>query len=70
MYSGEYDKIRLSIVAKKIDEAIDKFASQYEWYRHYKLFQLMNFLRILQYAKEDKVISYLKNVINNLLYEC
>ena len=44
-------------------------ASQYEWFRHYKLFQLMNFLRILQYAKEPKVVDYLKNVLNQLLYE-
>lgn len=69
MYSGDCDTIRLKIVADKIDEEIVKFASQFEWYKHYKLFQLMNFLRILQYAKEDKVITYLKNVINNLLYE-
>ena len=27
----------------------------------------MNFLRILQYAKEPKVIDYLKNVLNQLI---
>lgn len=69
MYSGDCDTIRLKIVADKIDKGIVRFASQYEWFRHYKLFQLMNFLRILQYAKEPKVIDYLKNVLNKLLYE-
>lgn len=69
MYSGECDTIRLKIVANKIDSEIVKFASQYEWYKHYKLFQLMNFLRILQYAKEESVIAYLKNVLNQLIYE-
>ena len=69
MYSGDCDSIRLKIVADKIDQEIVRFASQYEWFSHYKLFQLMNFLRILQYAKEPKVIDYLKNVLNQLLYE-
>ena len=69
MYSGDCDTIRLKIVADKIDKEIVRFTSQYEWFRHYKLFQLMNFLRILQYAKEPKVIDYLKNVLNQLLYE-
>ena len=69
MYSGECDSIRLKIVADKIDKAIDEFASQFEWYKYYKVFQLMNFLRILQYAHEEKVIDYLKNVLNDLLYE-
>ena len=69
MFTGNCDSIRLKIVADKIDKEIVQFASQYEWFRHYKLFQLMNFLRILQYAKEPKVIDYLKNVLNQLLYE-
>jgi hypothetical protein len=70
MYNGECDSVRLKIIANKIDKAIDKFASQYDWYnKYYKTFQLMNFLRILQYAKEAPVINYLKNVINQLLYE-
>lgn len=70
MYSGNCDIIRLKIIAKKIDSEIDKFASQFDWYNdNYKIFQLMNFLRILQYAKDTTVINYLKNVINQLLYE-
>lgn len=69
MFTGNCDSIRLKIVADKIDKEIVQFASQYEWFRHYKLFQLMNFLRILQYANEPKVIDYLKNVLNQLLYE-
>lgn len=70
MYSGNCDTIRLKIIAKKIDSEIDKFASQFDWYNdNYKIFQLMNFLRILQYAKDTVVINYLKNIINQLLYE-
>ena len=68
MYEGEVDLVRLSIISQKIDKEIDTFYSQYQWYRdYYHVFQLMNFLRILQYAKEEKVITYLKNVIKSML---
>lgn len=68
MYEGEVDLIRLSIISQKIDKEIDTYYRQYQWYRdYYHVFQLMNFLRILQYAKEDEVITYLKNVIKSML---
>ena len=69
MFEGNYDEIRLKIVAKKIDDEIVKYASQHEWYKYYPLFQLMNFLRVLQYAHEEKVIIYLKRITNQLLHE-
>ena len=70
MFSGECDEIRLRIVADKIDKEIVRYASQYEWFnQYYTLFQLMNFLRVLQYAKEQHVINYLKRIINQLLHE-
>lgn len=68
MYEGDVDLVRLSIISQKIDKEIDTYYSQYEWYReYYHVFQLMNFLRILQYAKEEKVVTYLKNVIQSML---
>ena len=65
MYHKPFDKVRLSIISERIDSAIDEyFTSKYEWYRRYYMpLQLMNFLRILQYGKEEKVIAYLKRVI-------
>ena len=65
MYSKPFDKVRLSIVSEKIDKAIDDyFSAHYQWYRQYYMpLQLMNFLRILQYAHDEKVIAYLKRVI-------
>lgn len=69
MYSGQYDEIRLKIVASKIDDEIVRYANQFEWYQHYQIFQLMNFLRVLQYAHEENVINYLKQIIRQLLYE-
>lgn len=69
MYNKPFDKVRLSIISEKIDTAIDEyFSGKYEWYRKYYMpLQLMNFLRILQYAHEDKVIDYLKRVISSQL---
>ncbi len=69
MYNKPFDKVRLSIISEKIDSAIDEyFSSKYEWYvKYYMPLQLMNFLRILQYAHEDKVIAYLKDVISGQL---
>lgn len=68
MYIHECDTIRLHIICRKIDQEMDKYFSQYAWYNEcYMPLQLMNFLRILQYAHEDRVITYLKTVINDLL---
>lgn len=64
MYIHDYDKIRLEIVSAKIDQEIDSHFSHCSWYaKYYRVFQLMNFLRILQYAHDGYVVGYLKNVI-------
>ena len=69
MYLGENDSLRLQIVADKIDQDIRKYASQFDWFKYYPIFQIMNFLRILQYAKDGKVMDYLKRILNQLLHE-
>ena len=68
MYVKPYDKLRLKIICEKIDYEIDKHFSQYEWYqKYYKDYQLLNMLRILQYAKDPKVVNYLKTEISRIL---
>lgn len=68
MYSKKFDGVRMAIISKKIDLEIDNYYKQYEWYRkYYQIFQLMNFLRILQYAKEPQVIKYLKDTLKSML---
>lgn len=69
MYNKPFDRVRLSIISEKIDEAIDEyFTAKYKWYRDYYMpLQLMNFLRILQYGHDAKVIAYLKRVISSQL---
>lgn len=71
MYVNPCDTIRLHIAFDKIDHEIDRyFAARYEWYNlYYRPLQLMNFLRILQYAHEPEVIDYLKKTINEQLRE-
>lgn len=69
MYVNPIDIIRLKIVMSKIDNEIDNyFGSRYGWYReYYHPLQLMNFLRILQYAHDPAVIEYLKITVNEQL---
>ena len=68
MYVKSYDKLRLKIICEKIDHEIDKHFSQYDWYqKYYKDYQLLNLLRILQYAKEPKIVDYLKVEICKIL---
>lgn len=70
MYENPYDKLRLKIVCEKIDQEIDAYGKQYAWYRdYYEIYQLMNLLRVLQYAKEEKVITYLKCEIGKMLVD-
>lgn len=69
MYDNDYDAIRMKIVFDRIDREINHYFSDiYPWYReYYHPFQLMNFLRILQYAHEPKIIYYLKQSIKDQL---
>lgn len=68
--SKDYDKTRYDMICKYIDEQIDNNFKKYSFYNDaYHIFQLMNFLRIIQYAKKDEVTIYLIDTINNILDE-
>lgn len=68
MYEHNWDDVRMNIIFQKIDAEIDKYYFRYVWYgKYYALFQLMNFLRIIQYAKEEKVIQFLKRTLKSML---
>lgn len=69
MYNGNCDNIRLKIAFRKIDRAIDShFSAKYKWYNDfYKPMQLMNFLRILQYAHDINVTEFLITSIQKQL---
>ena len=66
--SKEYDNTRYDIICKYIDEKLEFEFSKYNFYKEsYNIFQLMNFVRIIQYAKKDEVTEYLIETINNIL---
>ncbi len=68
MYGNTFDRTRHQITLEWIDRNLDDYFSRYDWYNnHYGTFQLMNFLRILQYAHQTDVIDYLINKINLIL---
>lgn len=68
MYQQPYDALRLKLISEYVDGWLDTHFSQYDWYKaHYDVLQLMNMLRILPYAKEEKVVEYLKRVIKTLV---
>lgn len=68
MYQQPYDALRLKLISEYVDERLDKHFNQYDWYKdHYEVLQLMNMLRILPYAKDEKVVKYLKRVIKTLI---
>lgn len=71
MYGKKFDAVRLHIICDRIDREIDEyFSSRYDWYgKYYKPMQLMNILRILPYAREEKVVNYLQNILTGLLNE-
>lgn len=71
MYTGgHFDETRFDIICAKIDRELDRIFAAHKWYRdYYHIFQLMNFLRVLQYAHEPKVIGYLKSVLKRILHD-
>lgn len=69
MYTKAYDPIRLKIICDKIDSELDSYFQQYDWYKAYYMpLQILNLLRVLQYAKEESIITDLRTEISQLLY--
>lgn len=69
LYTKPYDPIRLGIISNKIDTELDTYFQQYSWYNAYYLpLQVLNLLRVLQYAKEDAIVDDLETELTKLLY--
>lgn len=61
------DLIRLNIISDKIDKEINTYYDKCVWYKkYYNIFQMLNFLRILQYAQDKEIIIYLKNELKSM----
>ena len=69
LYTKPYDPIRLGIISRKIDTELDSYFQQYNWYNAYYLpLQVLNLLRVLQYATEDAIVDDLETELTKLLY--
>ena len=69
LYTKPYDPIRLGIISNKIDTELDTYFQQYSWYNAYYLpLQVLNLLRVLQYATEDAIVDDLETELTKLLY--
>ena len=63
MAKGKYDEGHMKIVAEYIDEKIcEEFEDTVLW-NYYDAFQLMNIVRIAQYAKDINVMHFLADII-------
>lgn len=70
MYRGNYDRTRNSITLSYMDQRIDEHFGRSASYRdYYGLFQIMNFLRILQYAKRTDIVLFIKRILRELILE-
>jgi hypothetical protein len=68
MYGGRFDSVRQDIALAYMDQKIHQCFSKHPWYQEaYDIFQVMNFLRILPYAHDPKVIDFLKQTIGKML---
>lgn len=68
MYTKKYDSIRLKMIFNYIDNKINQYFLENEYYKEsYSILQLMNILRILPYVKEESVRDFLIDVITNIL---
>ena len=68
LYIRPYDELRMRIISEKIDCELNRYFHKYQWYDdYYDDFQLLNLLRVLQYAHEENVIDFLKTHIKEIL---
>jgi tRNA A-37 threonylcarbamoyl transferase component Bud32 len=70
MYTKSCDIPRMKMILRYIDAKLNNHYLQFAWYRNlYLPFQLLNLLRVLQYAKVEKVIEFLSQAILSIIYE-
>jgi len=62
------DRTRVKIIMDYLDNKIDSHFEQYAFYRkYYRLFQYLNFLRIVPYAKDPALINYIHSTMVNIV---
>lgn len=67
LYPRDYDKVKLDIVLKYIDNAIvDRYQNEY-FFQYYNIMQMINLLRIYPYTRDYEIICKLNKSIYYLL---
>lgn len=66
IYLGKHDKIKTKLSLQYLDDKMTERFNKYDFYKHYKLFQFMNLVRIIPYAKETKTLDFLMREICSL----
>jgi RIO-like serine/threonine protein kinase len=67
-YHGDFSYVHIKSIMSYIDKKIDGHFRQYSFYlEYYSLFQILNYLRILPYAKDKHIIDHVINVLRKLL---
>ena len=59
IYTEKHDKIKTKLSLQYLDEKLVNYFSNFEFFKHYKLFQFMNLLRILPYARQEKKYNFI-----------
>ena len=68
LYNHPYDKVRHQMVMRYLDEKLTSHFMRFDFYQTYfAAFQLMNFLRVLQYAQEEATIAFLSDHIQDMV---
>jgi serine/threonine protein kinase len=64
----QYDKNKVKLTLNFIDNKIHEYFNKYSWYnKHYKYFQILNLLRILQYCKDNEIKEFLIEKLDKLI---
>jgi len=61
LYKGIIDKVKMKIAMNHLDKKITQCFIQHDFFNNwYSTFELLNLLRVLQYAKDRKIIKHLE----------
>jgi hypothetical protein len=66
IHSQKHDRIKTQLSLDYIDKKIEEQFCGFEFFKHYKLFQFMNLVRILPYAKQTKTSNFIMRQICSL----
>jgi len=63
IYKQKHDKIKIKLSLDYLDKKFVEGFEKLPFYRHYKLFQFINLLRILPYAKNKETTNFIRKEI-------